>query len=966
MRKRAAVFGLLLLGILGFSPPGSAQTSSGNIEGWVQDSQQAPLPGVTVTATQKDTGLSRVATTDSEGRFRLVSVPVGTYDLTIELAGYAVVVQEGVTVNVASTRSLEVTLSQSQVEETITVTSEAPLVTSEPAIGTVVSRQEIENLPLNGRQFANLGTLAPGTSLGINPDPTKPNQMVISVNGGIGRNVNYTVDGGDNMDDTIGGALQNFNLEAVQEFKIQTQQYKAEFGRSTGGVLSVVTKTGTNDLALTAYGFFRDRELNARTETEKRNNREASEYERQQWGGTVGGPIVTGKAHYFATYEQTDRTTAFVVNTQGIFPELDGDAFPLPFEDKLFTAKSTWDLSASQSLQARLGYQDTSGEKYSASPLSTPDNLGTINSEYRSMLVGHNWIFAGDRLNELVVQWTDFENEILADSSEPTRTFANGVADGQNGNTPQTTIQEKWQIRDDVSFSRSIGEQSHDFKAGINYVHVPTLGGSLSAGTEGQFTYLGNSQTAPISQIVFFGGEFQFETPVDQYSVYFQDDWRVSPRLTLNLGLRYDYWDGFDLDQRSNPIWQALSTQTTYNEDYLQDFQGGKGGQLENDDDNFGPRLGFTWDIRGDTKHLLRGGWGVFHDFPYTNATILFPTAAVQSNYGLVYSHVNPTGIRNADGSFYQFGQPLPPNQLTGLRLNPPNEVGSPTMATPKATQASLGYATELFGWLGVTVDLVNIDYRDIPFRFRANPFVDSNGNGRIDTGEPRRFPQFGNFRIWSGEGEADYEGANLGLRARVSQRLELQGFYTYSEASGNILGGTDEFRITVAGNQPDLSAVGDQSVNPLNPGCDACFGPLNTDAEHRFTLGAVYRAPWDLVVSGIYRYRSATPYTEWTGVDVTADGYAFDLAPGVSAVNNLRGASFSQLDMRLSREFRFGGNMGVELMLEVFNLLNEENPARFIGNRRATNFGQPTVFAGDPLQGEQRLAQIGLRFSFN
>ena len=967
MERRAVAVGVLLLSLLGLSSnPGSAQTASGNIEGHVLDADRAPLPGATVTAVQTGTGTSRVATTDAEGRFRLASVPVGSYDVTIELEGYTVVVQEGVGVNVASTRTLEVTLAPSAVAETITVTSEAPLLTSEPAIGTVVSQQEIENLPLNGRQFANLGTLAPGTSLGINPDPTKPNQMVISVNGGIGRNVNYTVDGGDNMDDTIGGALQNFNLEAVQEFKIQTQQYKAEFGRSTGGVLSVVTKTGTNDLAFTAYGYFRDRELNSRTETEKRNNREKSEYERQQWGATIGGPIVTDRAHYFATYEQTDRTTAFIVNTQGIFPELDGNAFSLPFEDRLFTGKVTWERTASQLFQARVGYQDTSGEKYAASPLSTPDNLGTLNSEYRSLLLGHTWIFSGDRLNELVLQWSDFDNSIVADSAEPTRGFANGVADGQNGNTPQFTLQEKWQIRDDLSFSRTIGNQIHDFKTGINYIHVPTLGGGLSAGTAGQYTYLGNSQTAPISQIVIFGGQFQFETPMDQYSVYFQDDWQVSPRLTLNLGLRYDYWDGFDLDQRSNPIWQALSTQTAYNERYLRDFQGGKGGQLENDDDNFGPRLGFTWDVRGNARHILRGGWGIYHDFPYTNATILFPAAAVQSNYGLVYSHVNPTGIRNPDGSFYQFGQPLPANQLPAARLNPPNEVASPTLATPKSTQASLGYATELFGRLGVTLDVVHIEYRDIPFRFRANPFADANSNGRIDTGEPRRFPQFGNFRIWSGDGQADYDGVNLGLRARVSQRLELQGFYTYSEATGNILAGTDEFRITAGGHQPDLGAVSDQSVNPLDPVCDACIGPLNTDARHRVTLGAIFRMPWDVVVSGIYRYRSGQPYTEWAGIDVNADGYAFDLAPGVSEVNNLRGASFSQLDVRLSREFGFGENVGAELMLEVFNLLNEDNPARFIGNRRAANFGTPTVFAGDPLQGEQRLAQIGVRLRFN
>ncbi len=849
-------------------------------------------------------------------------------------------------------------MTLASIEEQIVVVDEAPLVASSPTIGTVISKQELENLPLNGRQFANLATLAPGTGLGVNPDPTKPNQLVVALNGGIGRNVNYTVDGGDNMDDTIGGALQNFNLEAVAEFNIQTQQYKAEFGRSSGGVLSVVTKTGTNEHSGSIFGYFRDKSLNSKTETERRNNRDKSDYERQQYGASLGGPIARDRAHYFATYEQTDRETGFVVNSGGIFPELDGRSFGLPFEDKLFTAKVTANLTESQTLQARFGLQDTSGEKYSASPLSTPSNLGTINSEYKSLLLGHTAVLGNETLNELVVQWTDFNNSISADSPQPLRTFANGVADGQNTNTPQATIQEKWQFKNDFSFSRELGGSRHNFKTGINYAHVPTLGGDLSAGTAGQYTFLGNSQDSPITNIQFFSGEFRFDTPVDQYSVYFQDDWHVTPHLTLNVGLRYDYWDGFDLDQRSNPIWQTLSTQTRYNESYLRDFQGGKGGVLKNDDNNWGPRLGFTWDVKGNGRGVLRGGWGIYYDFPYTNATILFPSAAVQSNYGLSFLHTNATGIRNADGSFYRFGQPLPANQLPGGgRLNPPNEVGSPTLAAPKATQASISYSMQLTDWLSATLDLTDIAYRDVPFRFRAN--------GRDPATGARRFSQFGNFRIWSGEGFADYQGANLGLRARISNRLELQGFYTYAEVEGNILAGTDEFRITNAGHQPEIGAVGDQSVNPLDPGCDACSGPLNTDAKHRFTLSAIYRAPWEVVVAGIFRYRSALPYTEWTGIDTNGDLFAFELPSGVDEVNNRRGASFSQFDLRLSRQFNFANDLGVELIVEVFNLFNEENPNRFVGNRRASNFGQPTVFAGDPLQGEQRLGQVGFRFKF-
>ncbi len=259
----ALAWGLSLL------PAAYGQSSGGNLIGRVQDKSGAALPGATVTATQKETGLTRNTVTESDGTFRLPSLPVGTYTVEVELNGFATVSVENVTLNVASQREINVDMNPSTVSETINVTAEAPLVQTTPAVGAVVDQKQLENLPLNGRQFANLAVLAPGTSLAYNSDPTKPGQLTVALNGGIGRNVNYLVDGGDNTDDTIGGALQNFNLESVQEFNIQTQQYKAEYGRSTGGVLTVVTKTGTNQLSGAAWGFFRKDSLNTESESEK-------------------------------------------------------------------------------------------------------------------------------------------------------------------------------------------------------------------------------------------------------------------------------------------------------------------------------------------------------------------------------------------------------------------------------------------------------------------------------------------------------------------------------------------------------------------------------------------------------------------------------------------------------------------------------------------------------------------------
>lgn len=951
MRNRALCGLVLALALtLAFAPSVSAQTAGSNLAGRVQDKDGGPLPGVTVTATNTETGIDRSDTSGPDGTFLLPSVPVGTYTVRAELDGFATVTVESVKLNVAAQRNLEITMSSSSVQEAITVVDEAPLVQQTPSLGTVVSEQQLENLPLNGRQFANLAILAPGTALAYNSDPTKPGQLTVALNGGIGRNVNYMVDGGDNTDDTIGGALQNFNLESVEEFTIQTQQYKAEYGRSTGGVLTVVTKTGTNDFEGAVWGFFRDDSLSTRTETEKQNRIDKQKLERQQYGAAVGGPLVRDKAHFFVTYEKTERDTSYTVNSDGLVPGIDGQSVATPFEDELITAKGTYDISAKQYLQVRYGYQKNS-DKYGATSLAAPDALGTVNNEYSSILAGHTLQISGDTLNEFVFQYTKFDNLISADSDGPTIYFSSGFHTGQNINTPQATAQTKYQYRDDLSFTRNLWGRTHQFKTGVNYIHEPELGGDFSVGKQGQWTLADDNIS--VIDFTIFGGNSTNSTPVDQYSVYFQDDFFFNDRLTLNLGLRYDYWDGFDLDQRSNPLWQMLSTQTKYNEYYLNDFKGGRGGQLENDDDNIAPRLGFTYDLKGDGRQLLRGGWGIYYDFPYTNATILFPSSAVQSDYGVRLRLQDPDGIR-INGVPLLPGQlpPLPPANAVAV----PNEVASPTMQTPYSAQASLGYSWQATNWLGLNIEAVRINYRHIPYRFRANPIDPATGRSRFATFNGL---DIGNFRLWYGDGQANYEGIHLSARARLSDRFELQGFYTWSEATGNVLAGADEFRLTDAGHQGDVGGGRrDVSVNPLDPQCDRCFGPLNTDARHRVTLSGLWRAPWDINVSGMFRYRSALPYTAFLDQDLNGDGFFYDL-PGQRAVNSERGDSFSQLDLRLSKEFSFADVVSIEVIGEVFNLFNEENPAVF------DRTGTPNAFAGDPLQGEQRLAQLGLRVRF-
>jgi hypothetical protein len=953
-----------------------AQGTGGALIGRVNDETGGALPGVTVTATNDATGISRSVVTGSDGSYRFTSLPVGTYTVVADLAGFSTTTTKNVSVLVATDNALNVALKQGAVKEQITVTAEAPLVATSPSVGTVVSQKELENLPLNGRQFANLGTLAPGTTLSVNSDPTKPGQLTIALNGGSGRNVNFLIDGGDNTDDTIGGALQNFNIEAVQEFKIQTMQYKAEYGRSSGGVLSVVTKTGGNELSGSVYDFYRNKGLNSESESEKLAGIGKQPYRRDQYGASLGGPIVKDKAFFFGTWEKTKRTTAYTVNTgAGLLGAFEGQSFGLPFKDELGTAKLSLNASPKQFLQVRYGYQKNA-DKYGQSALAAPTSLGTVANDYKSLLGSDTWQIGSNRTNEFLFQFTKFANAITADSQDPYIYYPSGAHLGQNVNTPQTTNQKKYQYKDDFSWSTQMGAMHHDFKVGAQYINEPTLGGDFTVGTTGQFNLRDDAPGSPVVSILYNGGFSGDSTPIKQYSAYLQDDIGVNKNLTVNAGLRWDSWTGFDLNQTLNPnlaVVQAAADANKYpNEPWLAAFKNGGGTTLQNPKNNFAPRLGFTYDLHGDSKNIIRGGAGRYYDFPYTNANILFPASAVQSFFGPIYNFEDPTcpkkagdppcqGIKNANGTLFRPGvDPLPPNQLAGGGLSrATRELAMPTVAkAPYSDQVSLGYSTEVSQSLGLNFEVVSARYHDIPYRFRADPIDPATGKRQFD---PNIVPS--TFRVWANDGHAQYDGLNLGFHARAGSNFEAQGFYTLSRSKGNILAGADEFRVVDAAHQVDT--LRDTSIDPFNPDCSACNGPLDTDARHKVTLSTVYRAPYGVNLSGILRWHSGTPYTVYAydasggKIDLNGDGYALDLAPGHSTVNDQRGPSFSQIDIRVSKEFRLSGNYAFELIGEVFNLLNAKNGTAF------DSFGNTFAYAGDPGQGEQRLIQLGGRFRF-
>jgi hypothetical protein len=461
----------------------------------------------------------------------------------------------------------------------------------------------------------------------------------------------------------------------------------------------------------------------------------------------------------------------------------------------------------------------------------------------------------------------------------------------------------------------------------------------------------------------------------------------VTDRLTLNLGLRYDLVTGLQFDQSQNP-------------NYLLAQQLGAAGRFatvvgyenfgkapKNDTNNWQPRIGGVWDVRGNAKDLIRAGWGIYTDFGYTNSNVLFPAAdASGSRFGTVFTANNTSGLRNPDGSFYRVGQPLTnlasQNEAGGLPLF--GQWVDPLLEQPETRQASVGWSHELAANTVVTADYVHIDGKNLNIRPRLNTQVD---------GGARRFadiafsPNSGGTRAAISRGKSDYDGLILGVRRRLTRGVDFTGSYTRSRGRSTI--GT-------AGDELDTRYVLDSS-NPFDD--PRMLGPnRRTDARHRVTASATMQLPMGFRVAPIFIFRSALPVYLGEGVDLNRDGELNDLperavafdgfdSSGIAKFKDIgacttivcgRGAPFSQMNVRVSRTFRLAGRTNIEAIGEIFNLFNAINPAniervissvtqtvRLVGGAANPNFMQPSRFAGDFQQPEQRVGQIGIRFTF-
>jgi hypothetical protein len=984
---------------------GQAQVASSNLRGRVADESGAPVAGVLVTVTDLKTGYARAATTGSDGTYRLGSLPPSDYRITASLQGYGEARAE-VATQVGRTASVALVLRRQAVEAEITVTAESPLVEpTEHDLGTVIEEDQLQGLPLAGRRWQDLAILVPGVAPvdGIF-DPTKERVGAVSIGGNLGREINVSIDGGDNNDDAVGGLLMQVSADAIQEFEVVTQAYKAEFGKSHSGLLNVVIRSGTNELSGSAFGFLRDERLRALTPAERREKREDPEFHEpefdiHQFGATLGGPIVRDRAHYFASYERFEQTSVFEVSVQALdafgFPDgpaciSSGGRFcitepfvPQTFEQDLLLAKFNLHISEQQHLSLRAAFefnQDSSGFALDAS--SAPTNAALQTNDHVSLLLSHTWTFGSNALNELKLQYSDFENHITPlDPTLPTVRFRNATF-GANPNTPQTTLQTKIQLRDDFTYYLN----RHTLKAGIEWIAEPDLGGNFAFLSSGVFEY--DSDTAPLDEATHFyiySGNADLDSSNHQIVVYVQDDWQVHPDVTLSLGVRYDIEPGM-LDLGENQYTRDL--------DRAFDEGGRRFGKsrVEDDTNNVAPRLGFAWDVNGRGTTVVRGSYGHFFDQTFENLTLF---NQFESNLGCSeYLDLGPRSCgpyRRVDIDHPDFGPdniPDQPSRYPGADTQSGIIPVSPELKNPFLRQLTLGASHQFNRNLALDADLVLsngynqfrlgvVHDRNDQILYDDDIFIniDIDGDGQVDT--------VGRKGVQESDGRTWYRALQTALRGRW-QRFWFLAAYTLSSAEGT---------------QVDFlnrSVFGDHYI-------DQVFdkGPLPQDARHRAVLSAAWEAPWGVNVSTIAQFVSGPP------VDVTFGfvGHVLDptqscRVPGncipdfehgevIAGPDNngdgvpdgfdvngddrirefdrvgrgqLRGDGRSKLDLRLSKVFRLGEKISVELIAEAFNLLNTASRGGgYVGDVRSASFGQPT---GDK-SASPREIQLGARVRF-
>jgi hypothetical protein len=903
--------------------------SSATISGIVEDANGAIVKGATVTATNTEKNQSWTATSNEQGRYNFLYLPVGNYKLKVEHSGFNITSRD-LTLSVGQTLDLTLHLSVAGITEKVNVSAEAPVVeTVRTQLAETVSPQEITSLPLNGRNYLDLAALTPGVTR-ANPvanqrfaETSAVPGTHISIAGQRNINNGFVLDGLSANDDAADLPGTFYSQEVIREFQVITSGGIAEFGRASSGIINVITQSGTNDWRGRVYGFLRSRRTDARNPLSATKD----PLTQGQYGATFGGPINRDRTFLFTNFEQTRLHNAVVltispVNVNAINNVLNelqytGERIntglaPTGYNTSNFLIRGDHRINTSNLLILRYSLYDIDSlNARGVGGLNAVSRGTALTDTDHTLAVNEIATLSAKTVNEARFQFT--RSRLGAppnDLTGPAITIS-GVANfGTSTSSPTGRDLDLYEFADNITTHRN----AHILKFGADFLYN-RLNITFPGAFQGAYTFSSLANLQAGRYVTFqqaFGEPELFQTNPN-IGFFVQDEWHVRPELTINLGLRYDA--------------QFLPE------------------PIETDKNNIAPRLGIAWAPGGRT--VVRASYGIYFDRIPLRAT----SNALQRD---------GTKYKIASFSFGQAGAPVFPNVATAFPTGflPSITTIDPTIDTAYTQQASLQIERELN--FNTSVSIGYLHTRGLHLILSRNVNVptltaaQAAQLGIANLGRPN--PNFANISRYESSGDSYYNGLTISLNRRFKHWAGGRVSYTYSKAIDNT---GNAFFFTP---QNNANLRDDRGLS-------------DNDQRHVLAISGTLAVPqssndegWRRIVAGlqfspIFRYGSALPFNIVTGADRNNDSNVNDRPLGV-ARNAGKGFDFASLDLRLSKNIRFTEKFSVEAIIESFNTLNRSNfqlPNNTFGTgiTPLASFGRPTA-AADPRQ-----IQFGLRVSF-
>jgi outer membrane receptor protein involved in Fe transport len=928
-------------------------TTTGDVRGRVTDQEGAMLPGVVVTATSQDTGLARTDTSLADGFFTIRLLPPGMYRVSSELSGFQSVLLDNVRVTVGSTTNVDLTLRLTGVTEAITVGGETDLIdAASTEVSKTIGEQKIRNLPINQRNFLDFALTTPGVTVERGPQSGAASTSGLSINGQSPRYNNVVVDGLDNNDSAVGSVRSTFSQEAVQEYQVIQSPFSSEYGKTAGGIVNIVTRSGSNELHGSAFYFYRDdglSEENPLTGTK-------TPFEQNQYGASLGGPILRDRLFFFGAAEKLDITDANVVTISDAAvaviraANFDVQNGVVPYDKERSTLLAKLDLvpGSRNAFALRGTYSEERDENQQAwGGLVARSNGGVRDIQDTAVALTGTSIFSANFSNELRALWSDRSHELesLDPNRSPQVTILGVATFGTQRFLPQPRDTQVYQVFDAVSYFR--GKSA--YKAGVDYTHTD-FEGSLPLNFAGLYRFGALPGTLPglpptgLTALQAFGAGIPqvfaqgFGDPVgdgetNQIGAFAQGEWNFTDRFLVRAGVRYEYEDPID--------------------------------PFPSDSDNWAPRLSFSW-AGGDTWRL-RGGVGRFY-----GVASLGPMFAVGIQDGVnVRTLVRVLGVGPASFS------PLVPWMLPGRRFDSLAQAGGAlvplTVLRPKGcesatppnlniedcaefdsaytNQANLGFEVELAKQLLLNLDYLHARGKKIFVARNINPTIP----GLAPPQNPRPNPAFSDIYLYESNGNSWYDGVTVGLQTRIGGPFEMSAYYTWADAEDDYVDWLTEFQLQ----------------NTLDPGEER--GPSVHIPKHKVSLSAIYTTagrelPWwarDWTVSTIAEYVDGRPFNILAGFDRNSNGDPLSDRPAGVSRNAGELNEVINVDLRVARRVPIGP-VGLEAIFEVFNLLDRENVLEVNNVRFANATLTPNPTFGDTTRvADPRRIQLGARLTF-